>query len=128
MTAWPLCMYILWLQVPIRAEFRLSVLLEAYRNQQHRASGLNGGCCESNCGDCQNKLKFCLRDRSGIGDIQSSTCSLGYKETRVVEMDDNSYFSSGHTFIGVNEDFQNPVTFTGDIWTVRYMYVMYLPT
>ena len=38
--------------------------------------------------------------------MRSDTCSYGYQETRVVEMNDNSLFDPGDVFRGVNDVFR----------------------
>ena len=48
--------------------------------------------------------------------MRSDTCSYGYQETRVVEMNDNSLFDPGDVFRGVNDEISNPLMFSGQEW------------
>ena len=107
-----------------RADFAVEVLLESYSNPGHNASGLGGNCCESDCDDsCHNKFKFCLTTTGGVEHVRSDTCSYGYQETRVVEMNDNSLFDPRDVFRGVNDEFSNPLMFSGQEWIVRFNFV-----
>lgn len=87
------------------------VELESYSNPSNRDH--DGGCCDPDCGSCDNYFIFCLR-QAGY-DRNSNGCPYGSSSSSAnVESGSSLVFSTGSSALA--SGVPNPVQFAGNAW------------
>ena len=87
--------------------------LESYSNPSNRDH--DGGCCDPDCGSCDNYFIFCLR-QAGY-DRNSNGCPYGSSSSSAnVESGSSLVFSTGSSALA--SGVPNPVRFAGNAWPV----------
>ena len=102
-------------QVPRRAEasYDFYVELQSFSNPSNQDH--DGGCCDFNCGTCDNYFVLCLR-QAGFNE-GSNSCPYGTHSTAANPVSGSSLqFNTGHDALAPN--IPNPARYGGAVWPV----------